>query len=139
MQKTLIFIVQKLLRMRTLFVGFLMLLLTLGVLWSCQKEISYDPSNPAGTGNGNGSGGSGGGGSTSALGWSFTGPSSANYKGCIDTAFYSAIGTAKSLTIDGTDSAGDFFSVVLFALNGSFSTTTYTPAGGSQMTFSKSS
>lgn len=117
--------------MRKAAFSFILLVLTFVAIWSCQKEIVFDPSNPAGPGS------SGGSSSSNPPGWSFTGPSSSSFKGCIDTAHYNVFGGAKSLTIDGRDSAGNFLSIVLFSANGNLAATTYTAAGGSQMSFSK--
>lgn len=122
--------------MRRTFALLLFLFIGLALLWSCQKEIvdSQITATPA-------TGGTGGGTTTTptAPGWSFTGPSSAAYRGCIDTAFYETIGAIKTLEIDGVDSAANEFSILLVSPTGTFAAATYTPLQGAQMVFTKAS
>lgn len=96
---------------------------------SCQKEISYELNN-----NNSGNSGSGGVGSSSASGWTFT-HSAAKFGGCIDSSFYDQSSGIKILTIEGSDTSGNTFMIVLAAMNGKLSTGTYTPSQGASMLF----
>jgi hypothetical protein len=120
---------------------FLLLLLTgLTLFWSCQKEMSIDTGAAPGSGNTGGTpGGSTGGGTMpGSYGWSFTGGNTAYY-GCVDTAYYETVNGIKTLSVEGSDSAGNEFAITLVSLSGNFSATTYTPATGAVLMFSNAS
>jgi hypothetical protein len=105
-----------------------LLALMLGVLtlWSCQKEISFEDNGGANGGSNNGN-----------PGWSFS-ATNTNYHGCIDTAYYETISGMHTLTIEGTDSAANEFSISLISQT-PFAATTYTVAQGALMTYTNSS
>ena len=98
---------------------------------SCQKEVSYEVNNNT-TGN-SGGGGNGGGGS-SASGWSFA-HSTTKFGGCIDTSYYEQSSGIKILTIEGSDTADNSFTIMLASPNGNFKAGTYTPTSGATMLF----
>ena len=78
-------------------------------LLACSKEYSLET---GGTG-----GNPGGGNSLADYGWAFTGRTTENYHGCIDTSYYQTIQGIKSLFVQGTDSAGIRFSYQCFELS----------------------
>lgn len=85
------------------------LLCTLLLFFSCGKENSFqvstdDPNNPGG---GPGAGGN------NSWGWSFKDAASASYYGCIDTAYYETVQGFNALAIEGTDSANNYFTILL--------------------------
>jgi len=89
------------------------------LILSCHKEYSLE------TGNG----GSGGGGGLSGYGWYFN-AGSANYHGCIDTAYYIISSGVKQLIIEGTDSANNYFVIVVIPQSGKFVPGTYKVSDG---------
>lgn len=91
---------------------------------SCQKEVSKEESNNPGNNTG----------SNASYSWSFTQNNSA-YRGCIDTAYYETANGIKIFNIEGSDSAGSFFSIHLVTLSGKLEAGTYSPAQGASMVF----
>ena len=86
---------------------------------SCQKEYSYEiwrDGNPPGT-------------PSVQYGWSFVGTSATNYRGCLDTAFYTIISGLNALMLSGTDSAGNAFNISLLSAV-KITTGTFTSAQG---------
>jgi hypothetical protein len=105
--------------------GFLTLVLV-SVL-SCQKERSFE------TGKLTGSDTDSSGNNTANYGWSFSDSASANHKGCIDTAYYTTSGGIQVLSVEGTDTAGNTFVIVVGAPSGTVAAGTYTAAQGAGM------
>ena len=103
-----------------------LLVVTFAILFllGCSKELSVE------TG---GTGGNSGGNPLTDFGWVFTGKAAQNYRGCIDTAFYQAVGAFKSLYIDGIDSAGNAFTIILVSQSGSITPGTYNISQGATM------
>lgn len=104
--------------------GFLTLVMV-GML-SCQKENSLEMGKPTGSGSDSS-------GNTANYGWSFADSTSANHKGCIDTAYYASSNGVQVLNVEGTDAAGNTFVIVLGAPSGTVAAGTYTSAQGAGM------
>ncbi len=90
------------------------------VFVSCQKEYSFEIGR-----NGNPPGGP----PSPQYGWSFVGASATNYRGCVDTAFYTTISGLNALMLSGTDSAGNSFNISLLSA-GTIVPGTYSAAQG---------
>lgn len=117
--------------MRKALIPALASLFLVGLFWSCQKEISTEvdgSSSGIGTGTGSGAGPSG---------WSFTGAANTAYRGCIDTAYYETINGIKALTIQGSDSADNYFIINLVSPT-ALKTGTYTTAQGAVLSLTLS-
>jgi hypothetical protein len=90
---------------------------------SCSKEKSFETGKDI----------SGDDSTTSAYGWSFT-ANSASLSGCVDTAYFtSASDGARVLTIEGSDTAGNAFVIVLGSATGDITAGTYTASQGAGM------
>jgi hypothetical protein len=98
------------------------------LLLGCSKEKSFET--PTGGGPG---GGGGGGGTSNKSGWSFTGPSASSYYGCIDSAYFEVISGINTLTIEGTDSVDNTFTILVSGAAGPIKAGTYTVASGAGM------
>jgi hypothetical protein len=108
--------------------------ITVFLIGSCSKERSLETGNggvPIGGGNP--------GGTPQFYSWSLTGNGGAKYRGCIDTAYYSTTAGRKSLNIEGTDSVGNYFSVILLPASGTITAGTYKVSDGVVVIFEDNS
>jgi len=108
----------------------LLLAVLIFIIASCQKEVSFEVNDPANNG-GDSTNGSGG---STASGWSFT-HTGTKFGGCIDTAYYDLLNGINMLSIEGSDTSGNFVTIMLLAPNGKLNPGTYTAAQGAAMLF----
>jgi hypothetical protein len=95
------------------------------VMIACNKDKSLEVQHDSPIGNGGGS-------TASGYGWAYIG-NSANFKGCIDTAYTSTNQGAAILAIEGTDSANNAFLIAVGAPNGTLATGTFNETTGAGM------
>lgn len=104
--------------MKKYFVPTILMIACFGI-WACKKNVDFDVTEtvkpPVRV--------------KAVSAWSFIG-NGVNYSGCIDTAYYSKVDSAKTLTIGVSDSAGSSIRMTLIAPKGIFPTGAYSSSLG---------